>query len=632
MTTAISASSRALAFSRPAPVPVAKRVNVVNGVVNGAVNGVAASSQVEKAIAKPRISAVADSGGPAVSGSPAGPLTVDMGFVGYSPKGVTPAIADINASDGAMPTITVKAHLIQGFSYSLSSTFSYLRYAKTPSVSLTAMGPSDSKAMALKLKGGSFIAKATGDFTFTWSLNNGARFDGAFSANIEGKAPPLPKTTGNRSIDALLERGAAWWHDKGTAPTLSTSQVMAKVLALSSGSSRHALTYSFIPANAAPTAILKNDFPNAGQDKQFAEMDTKQKEAVKAALSYISAVTNLSFTEATDGSGNLQLGDYNMDPQAGGKAGMDGVSNLPDAYPLDDKVYSFVNSNPNGDMGDFTAGSKGWSNIWHEIGHALGLKHPGNYEATGGSATGPFLPVATDNQQYSIMSYKSNANTEGLNNQSYMLYDVAALQYLYGVNGSGSTAVGEVEGAGGRFSFSNTAPVLATLYSATGKDTIELSGSDKGSAINLNAGTYSSINNLNAQNGAALQNSGKQNVAIAFGSSINKVILSTLAAKDTVVLNGAFKQGGFDEISNLQTDDRIALSQSLFGRLSTKNIELNSSGAASSKDSRIIVNKSTGDVFYDADGAGTKTNAVKIASYKAVQGATISMSTFAFTA
>ena len=103
-------------------------------------------------------------------------------------------------------------------------------------------------------------------------------------------------------------------------------------------------------------------------------------------------------------------------------------------------------------------------------------------------------------------------------------------------------------------------------------------------------------------------------------------------AKDTVVLNGAFKKGGFDEISNLQTGDRIALSQSLFGRLSSKNIELNTSGAASSKDSRIVVNKSTGDVFYDADGAGTKSNAVKIASYTAVQGASISMSTFAFMA
>jgi len=616
MTSAISATSRALPFSRAAPVPVAKLVNVVNGV--------AKTSQVQKALVTPPISAVSGSGGLAGSDSPAAPLTVDMGYLGYDHRGVTSTISDINASDGEMPTITVKAQLIKGFSYSLTSSFSYLRYAKTPSASLTALGPDDTQAKALSLKGGSFIAKASGDYTFTWSLNNGARFDGAFSANIEGKAPALPKTTGSTNIDALLQRGSAWWHDKGTTPTLSTSQVMAKVFALSSGSSRQALTYSFISANTVPTDILKNDFPNAGQDKQFAEMDTQQKEAVKAALRYISAVTNLRFTEATDGSGNLQLGDYNMDPQVGGKVGLDGVSNLPDSYPMTDKVYTFLNSNPNSGLGDSTPGTKGWSDIWHEIGHALGLKHPGNYEATGGAATGPFLPSALDNKQYSIMSYKTNANTQGLHNQSLMLYDVAALQYLYGVNGAGSTALGDVGGAGGSFSFSTTAPVLATLYSATGKDTIDLTGCDKGSAINLNAGTYSSINNLNAQN------IGKQNVAIAFGSAINKVNLSTSATNDTVAINAAFKQGAFDEINNLQTGDRIALSKSLFGNLSAKNIELNNSGSASNKDSRIVVNKTTGDIFYDADGAGTKSGAVKIAAYKAVQGATISMSTFAF--
>lgn len=608
MTAAVSASGRALASSTTLAkaAPLAHRVNVVNGVA--------------KTSAAPQIA-----GGTSVAGSSASALTLAMDFVGYNPQGATSGISEVNPSHGEMPTITVKAHLIKGFTYSVSSSFSYLRYAKAPTASLTAMGPSDSKALALNLKGGSFIAKETGDYTFTWSLNNGARFDGAFSANVNGKAPPLPKTTGNTSIDALLERGAAWWHDKGTAPTLGTSQVMAHVLALSSGSARHALTYSFIAANAAPTDILKNDFPNAGQDKQFAEMNANQKAAVKAALSYISAVTNLSFTEATNGSGNLQLGDYNMDPQVGGKAGLDGVSNLPDAYPLTDKVYTFLNSNPNSDQGNSTAGTKGWSDAWHELGHALGLKHPGNYDAAGSGATGPFLPAAMDNKQYSIMSYKTNASTEGLNNQSYMLYDVAALQFLYGVNSSGSTAVGDVGGAGGSFSYSEAAPV-STLYSATGKDTIDLSGSVKGSAVNLNAGTYSSINNLNAQN------SGKQNVAIAFGSIINKVSLSTLVANDTVTLNAAFKQGAVDEINNLQTGDRIALSKSLFGALSTKNIELNTSGSASNKDSRIVVNKTTGEIFYDADGAGTKSNAVKIATYKAVQDAIISVSTFGFVA
>jgi hypothetical protein len=189
MASAISVSTRALPVSRAAPVPIAKLVNVVNGVAKS----VAKPSLLQKALVTPPISAVSGAGGLAGSGSPAAPLTVDMGYLGYDHRGVTSTISDINASDGEMPTITVKAQLIKGFSYSLTSSFSYLRYAKTPSASLTALGPDDSQAKALSLKGGSFIAKASGDYTFTWSLKNGARFDGAFSANIEGKAPPCPK-------------------------------------------------------------------------------------------------------------------------------------------------------------------------------------------------------------------------------------------------------------------------------------------------------------------------------------------------------------------------------------------------------------------------------------------------------
>jgi serralysin len=33
----------------------------------------------------------------------------------------------------------------------------------------------------------------------------------------------------------------------------------------------------------------------------------------------------------------------------------------------------------------------------HEIGHALGLKHPGNYNAGGGTSPGPFLSKSLDN-------------------------------------------------------------------------------------------------------------------------------------------------------------------------------------------------------------------------------------------
>lgn len=624
-----SAASSALLSGRVVPIKfvTAHWVNVVNGVTK--------SNVAQKVLAPTRSNppaGVALASGVAALGSPASPLTLSMGYVGYNQRGATAVLSDINPANVDMPTITVKAHLVKGFSYSVASSFSYLRYAKVPTAHLSVTGPSDTKATALNLKGGSFTAKETGDYTFSWSLNNGASFDGAFSATIEGKAPALPKTTGNTSIDAVLQRQASWWHDQGTTPTLGTTQVMPKVFALAAGSSRSVLSYSFMSANTVPAEILKNDYPSTGMDKQFAAMDANQQAAARAAMDYISSVTNLTFTEATDGSGNLQFGAYNMDPQAGGQAGLDGVSSLPDSYPVTDKVYTFVNSKPNGDLGNSAPGTLGWSDIWHEIGHALGLKHPGNYDATGGAVSGPFLPAATDNQQYSIMSYKTNAHSLGANNLSYMPYDVAALQYLYGVNTAGSTASGGVAGAGKSFTFSSTDSELCTLYSATGTDTIDLAGLSNGSKVNLNAGTYSSINILCAENRAGGQYSGNQNVAIAYGSTINKISLSTSAASDTVVLNAAFKQGAFDEINNLQTSDHIALSKAIFGSLAAKNIDIGSTGSASTKNSRIVVNQNTGDIFYDADGTGTRYAAVKIACYQAVQGAAISSSTFAFLA
>lgn len=560
-------------------------------------------------------------------------LTFNMGFVGYDHK-ATFAAAELNPADQDMSTVTIKAHLIKGFRYTAASSYLYAYQSKgsAPAASLSLKGPSDTKATALSLKSGTFTAKESGEYTFTWSVAKGGKFTGAFDATIQGTEPPLPKTTGNTSLDAMLQRDVAWWHAQGATPSVGTTQVMPGVWALSPESSRQQLSYSFTTASQAPTAILKNDFPSIGKDKQFAEMDTNQKAAARAALAYISSVTKLSFTEATDGSGNIQLGTYDMSARAGGAYGLGGISNLPASYPLTDKVYTFLNAQPGGYVGDSTAGTVGWSEIWHELGHALGLKHPGNYDASGSAATGPFLPSATDNQQYSLMSYKSNAYTEGVNNLSYMLYDVAALQYLYGVNTAGSTAAGDVAGAGGQFSFSDSKPGLSTLYSATGRDTIDLAGLSKGSTVNLNAGTFSSINMLSADSKAVRQYSGNKNVALAYGSKINKVSLGTAVAADTVVLNGAFKQGAFNDINNLQSCDRIALSKSLFGSLTAKNIDLGTSGTARNKDSRIVVNQSTGDIYYDADGSGSGYAAVKIAAYRAVAGAAVSSNTFAFVA
>ena len=97
-------------------------------------------------------------------------------------------------------------------------------------------------------------------------------------------------------------------------------------------------------------------------------------------------------------------------------------------------------------------GDYGWETIIHEIGHTLGLKHPGAYNAGGGVARGPYLTATDDNRRNTIMSYKAptDATTnwvaagqgysnQGVSPRTFMPMDILALQFLYGKNQTGTS-------------------------------------------------------------------------------------------------------------------------------------------------------------------------------------------------
>jgi serralysin len=73
----------------------------------------------------------------------------------------------------------------------------------------------------------------------------------------------------------------------------------------------------------------------------------------------------------------------------------------------------------------------------HEIGHTLGLKH--GHETSGFGA----VPADRDDLEFSVMTYRSyigGPTTGGYTNeqygypQTYMMLDIAALQYMYGAD------------------------------------------------------------------------------------------------------------------------------------------------------------------------------------------------------
>ena len=183
----------------------------------------------------------------------------------------------------------------------------------------------------------------------------------------------------------------------------------------------------------------------------------------------------------------------------------------------------------------------------HEIGHAIGLDHPGAYN--GGNPTYAVdAGYIEDSRQYTIMSYFDASNTGAFHGFSYastpLLHDIAAAQLLYGANlGTrvGNTVYGFNSNAEmQQFHITSSLEwVVFAIWDAGGIDTLDFSGFTAAGAINLHAGTFSSVGGL------------KGNVAIAAGAAIENAIGGSGNDKlaGNSVGNKLIGNGGVDNIS-----------------------------------------------------------------------------------
>lgn len=260
--------------------------------------------------------------------------------------------------------------------------------------------------------------------------------------------------SGDRRIDGLLA-GSSWAEAPGRPITL---------------------TYAFAESAdsyARPYSALGE--PEAG----FAPLSPAQRAAVREALDRWAAVADIRFVESDERDGAATLRFAATDAARTAQAYFPGEGAAAGDVWLSTSLPTDVGYEP---------GSYEFFVLLHEIGHALGLKHPHEPE---------IYPVtlgrADDHLGFTLMSYRAYRGasvgrpfTGDDFPMTPMLGDIAAAQYLFGP--ATATEAGDTV-----YRFEAGERIWLTLYDTGGTDTLDLSDLLEGVRLDLRPGTTSIV-------------------------------------------------------------------------------------------------------------------------------------------
>ncbi|MFT7457933.1 MAG: serralysin [Planctomycetota bacterium] len=308
-------------------------------------------------------------------------------------------------------------------------------------------------------------------------------------------------------------------------------------------------------------SVSWNNFTTNGEQPGFSSLNNSQTQAATLAIRLWDDLISPDFSEEFNADG------LNTEIEFGNSSS--GVSFAHAYYPSTQPWGGGVWLNPEYDASNGTndlvtpqIGKHGFTTYIHEIGHALGLRHMGNYNGSG--TTIDDRTAIQDDTLYSVMSYFSpqqtgSADWRGSDGQLYrpqtpMLNDILAIQTIYGaeastrtgdsVYGFGSNITGELANI---YDFNlNDHPIL-TIYDAGGIDTLDLSGFSTSSIIDLEPGSFSSANVMTL------------NIAIAYNTFIENATGGS--GHDTLtgnILNNELRgRNGDDVLFGEDGDDRL---------------------------------------------------------------------------
>ncbi|CNI53479.1 metalloprotease [Yersinia massiliensis] len=217
----------------------------------------------------------------------------------------------------------------------------------------------------------------------------------------------------------------------------------------------------------------------------FNQLQINQAEKSMQAWADVTNITYLKVSRHRD----ANIGFYNFSKNSN----LAGVGYLPHHSKFGaiyiNSFFSFNNRPTNLNLGGYV--------LTHEIGHTLGLLHTHDLKNT------PNHQQHT--QQVSIMSYRS-AQASGAHYSGYIpstpqLYDIAAIQYLYGANINtriGDTVYGFNSNSEREFLSANVASdkLIFCVWDAGGIDTFDFSGYSENQTINLQELSFSDVGGL----------------------------------------------------------------------------------------------------------------------------------------